>query len=44
MFNLSLNVRHAVRLAITGAAAVASTAAFAQQTAAVTTAPAKEHP
>ncbi len=42
MFNLSLNVRHAVRLAITGAAAAASTAALAQQTAAVTTPPAKE--
>ena len=42
MFNLSLNVRHAVRLAITGAAAAASTAAFAQQTAAVTNPPAKE--
>ena len=41
MFNLSLNVRHAVRLAITGAAAAASTAAFAQ-TAAVTTPPSKE--
>jgi outer membrane cobalamin receptor len=36
MFNTSLNVRHAVRLAITGAAAVASTAALAQ-TAAVKT-------
>src|SRR5579862_6857476 len=45
MFNLSLNVRHAVRLAITGAAAAASTAAFAQQaatTAATATPPAKE--
>ncbi len=41
MFNLSLNVRHAVRVAITGAAAVASTAALAQ-TAAVSTPPAKE--
>ncbi len=41
MFNLSLNVRHAVRLAITGAAAAASTAALAQ-TAATTTPPAKE--
>jgi iron complex outermembrane recepter protein len=41
MFNLSLNVRHAVRLAIAGAAAAASTAALAQ-TAAVSTPPAKE--
>ena len=41
MFNLSLNVRHAVRVAITGAAAVASTAALAQ-TAATSTAPPKE--
>ena len=41
MFNLSLNVRHAVRLAITGAAAAASTAALSQ-TAAVSTAPGKE--
>ena len=30
MFNISLNVRHAVRLAITGAAAAASTAALSQ--------------
>ena len=41
MFNISLNVRHAVRLAIAGAAAAASTAALSQ-TAAVSTAPAKE--
>ena len=41
MFNLSLNVRHAVRLAITGAAAAASTAALAQ-TAAVTSPPSKD--
>lgn len=42
MFNLSLNVRHAVRLAITGAAA-ASTAALAQTPpAASTTAPAEK--
>ena len=33
MLNLSLNVRHAVRLAITGAAAAASTVALAQQAA-----------
>jgi iron complex outermembrane receptor protein len=39
MFNLSLNVRHAVRLAITGAAAAASTVALSQ-TAAVSSAPA----
>ena len=36
MFNISLNVRHAVRLAITGAAAAASTVAMSQ-TAAVKT-------
>ena len=36
MFNISLNVRHAVRIAITGAAAVASSAALSQ-TAAVPT-------
>lgn len=41
MFNTSLNVRHAVRLAITGAAAAASTAAWSQ-TAAVSTESAKE--
>ena len=41
MFNLSLNVRHAVRAAITGAAAMASTAALAQ-TAATSTAPPKD--
>jgi len=44
MFNSSLNVRHAVRLAIAGAAAAASTAALAQQatTAASSTAAPKE--
>ncbi len=41
MFNLSLNVRHAVRLAIAGAAAAASTAALAQS-AAVTSPPSKD--
>ena len=41
MFNISLNVRHAVRLAITGAAAAASTVALSQ-TATVSAAPGKE--
>ena len=42
MFNLSLNVRHAVRLAITGAAAAASTAALSQTAAVSTAAAGKE--
>ena len=41
MFNISLNVRHAVRIAITGAAAVASSAALSQ-TAAVVSGTSKE--